>query len=33
MGPFPRAIRNKRFVIVVTDYFTKWVEAKALASI
>ncbi|KAK3035506.1 hypothetical protein RJ639_033965 [Escallonia herrerae] len=33
MGPFPPAIAQRRFVIVVIDYFTKWVEAKALATI
>ena len=33
MGPFPRAIGNKRFVIVAIDYFIKWVVAEALASI
>ena len=24
---------NRRFVLVVVDYFTKWAEAKALANI
>ena len=31
MGPFPRAISNRIFVIVATDYFTKWIETKVLA--
>ena len=33
VGPFPKAARNKRFLLVGTDYFTKWVEAEPLANI
>ena len=33
LGPFPRATGNQRFVLVVVNYFTKWVEAEALANI
>ena len=33
MGHFPKAIGNRRLVIVATDYFTKWVEVEALANI
>lgn len=33
IGPFPRATGNKRFVLVVVDYFTMWIEAKVLANI
>ena len=33
MGPLPWAIRNRRWLLVSTDYFTKWVEAKPLANI
>ena len=33
MGPFPIAVRQLKFLIVGIDYFIKWVEAKALATI
>ena len=33
MGPFPAAVRPLKFLIVGIDYFTKWVEAEALATI
>ena len=33
VGPFPKAAGNKRYLLVGTDYFTKWVEAKPLANI
>ncbi|KAK2997699.1 hypothetical protein RJ639_026010, partial [Escallonia herrerae] len=33
MGPFPPATAQRRFVIVAIDYFTKWAEAEALATI
>ena len=29
VGPFPKAIGNKKYLLVGTDYFTKWVEALA----
>ena len=31
--PFPKAIRNKRWLLVGTNYLTKWVETKPLANI
>ena len=33
MGPFPTAIQQLKFLVVGIDYFTKWVEAVALATI
>ena len=33
MGPFPKVVGNKRWLLVGTDYFIKWVEAKPLANI
>ena len=33
MGPFPTALRQLKFLVVGIDYFTKWVEAEALATI
>ncbi|XP_075633842.1 uncharacterized protein LOC142606364 [Castanea sativa] len=33
VGPFPRAVGNKRWLLVGTDYFTKWVEVEPLANI
>ncbi|KAK3018400.1 hypothetical protein RJ639_003855 [Escallonia herrerae] len=33
LGPFPMATGQRRFVIVAIDYFTKWTEAEALATI
>ena len=33
MGPFPTAVRQQKFLMVGIDYFTKWMEAEALATI
>ena len=33
IGPFPKALENKKYLLVGTDYFTKWVEAEPLANI
>ena len=33
IGPFPKAAGNKRYLLIGTDYFTKWVEAEPLANI
>ncbi|KAL0448333.1 UNVERIFIED_CONTAM: hypothetical protein Slati_1389700 [Sesamum latifolium] len=33
VGPFPLAPTQKKFMIVAIEYFSKWVEAKALAKI
>ena len=33
MGPFPTVLRQLKFMIVDIDYFTKLVEAEALATI
>ena len=33
IGPFPKAARNKKYLLVGTDYFTKWVEAEPLVNI
>ncbi|KAL2251820.1 UNVERIFIED_CONTAM: Gag-Pol polyprotein [Sesamum indicum] len=33
LGPFPLARAQKKFVIVVVEYFSKWVEAEAVSKI
>ena len=33
MGPFLTAVRQLKFLVVGIDYFTKWVEEEALATI
>ena len=33
MGPFPKAMGNKRYLLVGIDYFIKWVETEPLANI
>ena len=33
VGKLPAALGNVVFLLVVTDYFTKWIEAAAIAHI
>ena len=33
VGPFPKAVGNKKYLLVCIDYFTKWVEVEPLANI
>ena len=33
MGPLPQGKKQVRFLLVAIDYFTKWVEVEALATI
>jgi hypothetical protein len=33
VGPLPIAPGNLRYVVVVIEYFTKWIEAKPLPTI
>ncbi|XP_065635832.1 uncharacterized protein LOC136070187 [Quercus suber] len=33
VGPFPKAARNRKYLLVGTAYFTKWVKAEPLANI
>ena len=33
MDSFPIAIKQLKFLVVDIDYFSKWVEAEALATI
>ena len=32
VGPLPTAATQKKFLLVATDYFSKWVEAESYAS-
>jgi len=33
LGPFPKAMGQCKFLLVVVDYFAKWVEAEPVTSI
>ena len=33
MGPLPVATGQRKFVLAITDYFSKWVEDKAFAQV
>ena len=33
LGPFPLAVRQKKYLVVAIEYFTKWIEAEAVAQI
>ena len=33
LRPFPKVVENKRYLLVGTDCFTKWIEAEPLANI
>ena len=33
MGPFSKEVGNKKYLLICTDYFTKWVEVEPLANI
>jgi hypothetical protein len=33
LGPLPPAQRNLKYVVVAVEYFSKWIEAKPLATI
>ena len=33
IGPFPKIVGNKKYLLVSTDYFMKWVETEPLANI
>ena len=33
VGPFPKATENKKYLLVDTDYFTKWVEFEPYVNI
>jgi len=33
LGPFPKATGERKYLFIAVDYFTKCIEAEAIASI
>jgi len=33
LGPFPQGSGQQKYIIVVVDYFTKWIKCEALVGI
>jgi len=33
LGPFPLVVQQMKYLVVVIEYFTKWIEAEPIAQI
>ena len=33
VDPLPRATGQRKYLLILTDYFTKWVEAETFAEV
>jgi len=33
LGPSPKAMRHRKYLFEMVDYFTKWIEVEAIATI
>jgi len=33
LGPFPKAMGQRKYLFIVADYFTKWIDTETVASI